>query len=70
MYVLVGFACLAVGAGTTTLLFRRELCRMARFLRGRDVRIGADCEIDRVEYSGTCEIADAAVVRESARVGA
>ena len=38
MYVLVGFACLAVGAGTTTLLFRRELCRMARFLRGRDVR--------------------------------
>ena len=42
----------------------------AKVVRGRDVRIGADCEIDRVEYSGTCEIADAAVVRESARVGA
>ena len=42
----------------------------AKVVRGRDVRIGADCEIDRVEYSGTCEIADAAIVRESAKVSA
>ena len=42
----------------------------AKVVRGRDVRIGADCEIDRVEYSGVCEIADGAVVRESAKVSA
>ena len=42
----------------------------AKVVRGRDVRIGADCEIDRVEYSGACEIADGAVVRESAKVSA
>lgn len=42
----------------------------AKVVRGRDVRIGTNCEIERVEYSGTCEIAEGASVRESAKVGA
>ena len=45
-YVLVGLACLAVGAGATALLFRRELRRMARFLRGRDARSNARMTVE------------------------
>lgn len=40
-YVLVGLACLAVGAGAAALFCRRELRRMARFLRERDARSNA-----------------------------
>lgn len=42
----------------------------AKTVRGRDVRIGDDCEIDRVEHSGTIEIAEGAVVREIVKVEA
>ena len=45
-YVLVGLACLAVGAGAAALLFRRELRRMARFLRGRDARSNARMTVE------------------------
>ncbi|WP_080799910.1 sensor histidine kinase [Arabiibacter massiliensis] len=45
-YVLVGIACLAVGAGIATLFFRRELRRMARFLREREARSNARMTVE------------------------
>ena len=45
-YMLVGVACLAVGAGVAALFFRRELRRMARFLRERDARSNARMTVD------------------------
>ena len=40
----------------------------ANVVRGTDVTIGAGCEIDRVEYSGTLSINDNAMVREQVKV--
>ena len=45
-YVLVGIACLAVGAGIAALFFRRELRRMAGFLRGREARSNARMTVE------------------------
>ena len=36
-------------------------------MRGKVVRVGKDCEIDRVEYSGEL-ILDGGIVREQVRV--
>jgi len=42
----------------------------AKIVRGHDVRIGIDCEIDRVEYTGTIDISTGATVREVVEVSA
>lgn len=40
----------------------------AKIVRGRNVKIGEGCEIERVEYSGSIEIADSAVVKNQVRI--
>ena len=46
MYVLVGMACLAVGAALAWVACGRELRRMARFLRGREARSNARMTVE------------------------
>lgn len=40
----------------------------AKIVRGRNVKIGEGCEIERVEYSGSIEIADGAVVNNQVKI--
>jgi len=40
----------------------------AKVVRGAEVFIGVDCEIDRVEYSKTLDVAEGAIVREKVKV--
>lgn len=58
MYMLVGMACLAVGAALAWVSCGRELRRMARFLRGREARSNARMTV-QVPGRAFAELAEA-----------
>lgn len=58
MYMLVGMACLAVGAALAWVACGRELRRMARFLRGREARSNARMTV-QVPGRAFAELAEA-----------